>query len=109
MGLDVAELKAASIEALARVSSLLLTTEIDAEMQGRGWTPQLAAFIANSMIECRSKIEDGWLPGPDYGTQWARLVLERITRTREIDQLDRGVDEASDAVERLGRAVQAQK
>jgi hypothetical protein len=62
------------LETLARVSTLLRTTEIDATMKACGWTPELATFLANGMGDCQTKLEVGWLPGPKYGGQWIRWL-----------------------------------
>jgi hypothetical protein len=102
---DVEELKASSVETLARVSALLRTTEIDADLKAGGWTPELAIFLADGMGGCKAKIEAGWLPGVNYDYQWIRLITERIIPPKgRIDQLHRAVEEACDVVNRLGRA-----
>lgn len=101
MSEDLSEVRAASIDALTRASSLLLDTELDEDMRRRGWDPELTSDIADGMLACRSRIENGWIPGPNYAGQWVRLVMERIESTIPPDPLDHSIEEVSVAVRRL--------
>lgn len=107
MGEDLTDVRAESVEALSRASSLLLTTELNEDMKNRGSDAELASYIANAMIDCRSRIEAGWMPGPNYGGQWVRLVMERITSTIPPDSLDRSIEEVSVALRHLAEADRA--
>jgi hypothetical protein len=87
-----------AIEELSRAISLLNETDLDQEMLDRGWTSELATFVATRMSECRSRIEGGWTPGGNYGGQWIRLMSDRIVGD---DDLNRAIEEAARSVNLL--------
>jgi hypothetical protein len=92
------DLRAAAIEALSSAISLLERTDLDEALQAHGWSPELAEFIAGQMIECRTRIEEGWTPPPQSGGGWIRIMM---------DSINTNDDPLLQAVTRGGAAVTA--
>jgi len=94
------DLRAAAIEALRHAISLLESTDLDDAMQAHGWSPKLAAFVAGQMIECRTRIEEGWTPPPRSGGGWIRLMMDSIDTNDDL--LLQAVTQGGAAVTALG-------
>jgi hypothetical protein len=97
---QVGDLRAAAIEALSRAISLLEGTDLDEALQAHGWSPKLAGFIAGQMIECRTRIEEGWTPPPQSGGGWIRIMMDSINTND--DPLLQAVTKGGAAVTALG-------
>jgi hypothetical protein len=89
------------VELLTRATALLNGTKIDQTLNERGWTRELADFVANGLSECQVKIAGGWLPPPRYGDQWTRLLMDNID-FGDDGGLAHAVYEAVFAVTQLG-------